>query len=55
MGVIVKVPPKNKKEKFTIEYTDEEVSPWKLSEAEWDEGYWRKVKDCDWVPPSMRK
>ena len=44
MGVVVEVSKSARvKKKFTIEYTDEEISIWELSAAEWNEGYWRKI------------
>ena len=56
MGQIVEVSKSKKvKRPYTVEFTDDEVSIWAMTEEEWNEGMWRAIKSkVDWVAPSRR-
>ena len=53
MGKVTKIA-KSKKtiKRFTVAYTNGEVSIWALSEEDWQSGLWRNVgSECTWSPP----
>ena len=53
MGKVTKVAKrKDTINRFTVVYTDGEMSIWALSEEDWESGLWRKVSsECSWSPP----